>query len=153
MDSPGLQRKFRRTACRGNQTGTDNGQGHEADTLKHALESSGKVSIQVNFATDAAAILPDSEPQILQVTQLLKADERLRLSVAGHTDDSGSPSHNPTLSQARAESVRNRLVSRNRSRSTGSQGLRPRPTACGEFNRGRTSLESPRGTGQALRKR
>lgn len=52
------------------------------------------MSIQVNFATDAAAILPDSEPQILQVTQLPKADERLRLSVEGHTDDSGSPSHN-----------------------------------------------------------
>lgn len=82
----------------------------EADTLKQALDSSGKVSIQVNFATDAAEILPDSEPQIAQVTQLLKADPQLRLSVEGHTDNSGSQSHNQTLSQARAESVRTRLV-------------------------------------------
>lgn len=82
----------------------------EASTLKRALESSGKVSIQVNFATDAAEILPDSEPQIQQVTQLLKADQDLQLSVEGHTDDSGSAAHNQTLSQARAESVRNRLV-------------------------------------------
>jgi len=74
------------------------------------------VSIQVNFATDAAAILPDSEPQILQVTQLPKADERLRLSVEGHTDDSGSPSHNQTLSQARAESVRKSADPRRRTK-------------------------------------
>ena len=83
----------------------------EADSLKQALDSSGKASIQVNFATDAAEILPDSEPQIAQVIQLLKADPQLRLSVEGHTDNSGSPSHNQTLSQARAESVRTRLVS------------------------------------------
>lgn len=82
----------------------------EADSLKQALDSSGKVSIQVNFATDAAEILPNSEPQIAQVTQLLQADPKLRLSVEGHTDNSGSQSHNQTLSQARAESVRNRLV-------------------------------------------
>lgn len=82
----------------------------QADALKQALDSSGKVSIHVNFATNAAQILPDSEPQIAQVTQLLKADEQLRLSVEGHTDNSGSQSHNQQLSQARAEAVRNRLV-------------------------------------------
>lgn len=82
----------------------------QADALKQALQTKGTVAIQVNFATDAAQILPESEPQIEQVTALLKNDDQLRLSVEGHTDNSGGEAHNQKLSQARADAVRERLV-------------------------------------------
>lgn len=81
-----------------------------ADALKQALDVQGKVAIQVNFATDAAQILPESAPQIVQVTTLLQQDPSLRLGVEGHTDNSGTPAHNQTLSQARADAVRAQLV-------------------------------------------
>lgn len=81
-----------------------------ADALKQALDTHGKVAIQVNFATDAAQILPDSEPQIQPVIALLKADPALRLAVEGHTDNRGGEAHNQALSNARAEAVRSRLL-------------------------------------------
>ncbi|MEB1529498.1 OmpA family protein [Xanthomonas sp. WHRI 7945] len=76
-----------------------------ADALQQQLASAGKVAIQVNFASDAAQILPDSKPQLDQVRQLLQTDPALRLAVNGHTDDSGDAAHNKSLSEARASAV------------------------------------------------
>ncbi len=76
-----------------------------ADALKQQLDASGRVAIQVNFATDKADILPDSKPQLDQVLALLKQDPSLSLSVEGHTDDTGTAERNRTLSTARATSV------------------------------------------------
>src|SRR5690606_10257421 len=77
----------------------------EADRLKRDLDTHGKVAVQVNFATDSADILPDSEPQISQVVELLVGNPDLRLSIEGHTDDSGSAAYNLELSEARAAAV------------------------------------------------
>ena len=81
-----------------------------ADALQQALAQTGKVDIQVNFATDSAQILPASQPQIAQVSQLLAADPALRLAINGHTDNSGNSAHNLQLSQQRAASVVAALV-------------------------------------------
>lgn len=82
-----------------------------ADALKKQLDADGRVAIQVNFATDKAEILPESQPQIEQVLALLKQNPALQLSVEGHTDNSGGPAHNRQLSEARAASVVARLSS------------------------------------------
>ncbi len=76
-----------------------------ASALKQQLDAQGHVAIQVNFASDKAQILPDSQPQLDQVLALLKQDPALQLSVEGHTDNSGSAAHNQQLSDARAASV------------------------------------------------
>lgn len=76
-----------------------------AATLKQQLDAAGRVSLQVNFATDKADILPDSLPQIEQVAQLLTEDPALTLQVNGHADGSGDAAHNRQLSEARARSV------------------------------------------------
>ncbi|MGQ4660767.1 OmpA family protein [Lysobacter sp. F6437] len=76
-----------------------------ASELKQQLDTAGKVALQVNFATDKAEILPESQPQIEQVVQLLKDDPALELSINGHTDDTGDAAHNRQLSEARAASV------------------------------------------------
>lgn len=76
-----------------------------ADALKKKLDSDGRVAIQVNFATDKAQILPASEPQLAQVLQLLQGDPALKLSIEGHTDNSGAVAHNRSLSEDRARSV------------------------------------------------
>lgn len=76
-----------------------------AAEMKQQLDVTGKVALQVNFATDSAEILPDSLPQIDQVMQLLKDDPALKLSVNGHTDNSGDAAHNQQLSDDRAKAV------------------------------------------------
>lgn len=83
-----------------------------ASELKKQLDAAGKVSLQVNFATDKTEILPDSLPQIEQVVQLLKDDPALKLAVNGHTDSSGDAAHNRTLSEGRAASVVAALAAR-----------------------------------------
>ncbi|TDK23064.1 OmpA family protein [Luteimonas aestuarii] len=81
-----------------------------SSALKQQLDADGRVAIQVNFATDRAEILPESQPQIEQVLALLRQDDALSLSVEGHTDDTGTAARNRTLSQARAQAVVDALV-------------------------------------------
>lgn len=81
-----------------------------AEALRQQLEADGRVAIEVNFAVDDAEILQDSRPQIDQVTTLLREDDALRLSIEGHTDDTGDRTHNERLSAARAQSVLSALV-------------------------------------------
>lgn len=76
-----------------------------ASALKQQLDSTGKVALQVNFATDKTDILPDSLPQIDQVVRLLQDDATLQLAINGHTDNTGDASHNQKLSEGRANAV------------------------------------------------
>jgi outer membrane protein OmpA-like peptidoglycan-associated protein len=81
-----------------------------ATALKDSIDKTGKATIHVNFAFDKADILPDATSQIAEVAKLM-IDPALKLSVEGHTDNSGAPPHNRALSQARARSVVAALVS------------------------------------------
>ncbi|WP_420137253.1 OmpA family protein [Sphingomonas sp.] len=81
-----------------------------ADALKQAIYRSGKAVVHVNFATDATKILPDSQSQIGAIVTLLKQNPTLKLAINGYTDETGSSSHNQTLSEGRAASVKQALV-------------------------------------------
>lgn len=83
-----------------------------ASELKSQIDASGKVALQVNFATDKTDILPDSMPQIDQVVQLLEQDPALRLAINGHTDNTGDAARNKVLSEGRAKAVVDALVAR-----------------------------------------
>lgn len=66
---------------------------------------------QVNFATDSADILPDSEQLLTEVADaLLRHPEVTQIEIQGHTDNRGGAEHNLDLSQRRAEAVREWLV-------------------------------------------
>lgn len=84
----------------------------QASELKQRIDETGKVDLQVNFATDRTAILPESLPQIEQVAQLLQDDPALQLAINGHTDNTGDAGHNQALSEGRAASVVAALVAR-----------------------------------------
>lgn len=100
-----------------------------ASALEQALADTGRVALQVHFATDRAEILPESQPQIAQVVELLRADDALALSIEGHTDNTGNAARNRTLSQARAASVvttiTNAGITRERLASTGHGDTQP----------------------------
>jgi outer membrane protein OmpA-like peptidoglycan-associated protein len=64
----------------------------------------------VNFETNSAKLTHGSHATLDKVAESLRDSPDVRVEIAGHTDSSGSDSHNLTLSKARAESVRDYLV-------------------------------------------
>ncbi|MBJ9976658.1 OmpA family protein [Pseudomonas sp. S75] len=81
-----------------------------AEQLKAQMDANGKVSLNVNFATDQTQILPTSRPQLDQVVQWLQAEPSLHLQIDGYTDDQGDAAHNQALSEGRAGAVMALLV-------------------------------------------
>jgi OOP family OmpA-OmpF porin len=66
---------------------------------------------QVHFATNKWVILPDSFALLGEVALVLKDNPQMRVLVEGHTDSVGSLKKNMVLSQKRAESVVEFLMS------------------------------------------
>ncbi|NIC04090.1 OmpA family protein [Billgrantia bachuensis] len=67
---------------------------------------------EVTFAFDSAEIRESAYPTLDQVASTLRENPRMRVSIEGHTDSVGSNQYNMDLSQRRADSVRDFLVSR-----------------------------------------
>lgn len=83
-----------------------------AAALFDTLNVAGFVALSINFDTNKATIRPDSQAIIDEVAAMLTAHPQLIVSIEGHTDASGTPAHNKTLSQQRAEAVVAALVAR-----------------------------------------
>ena len=66
----------------------------------------------IHFDYDSAHIQPRSEPVIAQIAALMKQNPAWHFEVSGHTDSDGGPAYNLGLSQRRAQSVVNDLVTR-----------------------------------------
>ncbi len=64
----------------------------------------------IYFDTGKATIKPESYPILDRVAEFLKANPKAIVEIQGHTDSVGSASYNMRLSQARAEAVRNYLI-------------------------------------------
>ena len=66
----------------------------------------------VNFATGKAELTPESQTILDGVAESLVANEEIKVQVGGHTDNTGSAAVNKRLSAARAEAVRQYLISK-----------------------------------------
>lgn len=77
----------------------------KADGLAAALDKDGFIALDIHFATGKAEILPESRPIIDEIVSLMKKRPNLRIGVEGHTDNTGTPATNKTLSDARAKAV------------------------------------------------
>jgi len=73
-------------------------------TIKDEIKLQG-----VNFATDSADLVPESDFVLNYAVDTLKKYPQMVIEVRGHTDSRGSKQHNLILSQHRAESVMNYL--------------------------------------------
>ena len=93
--------------------------------MRNALAQSEAIAIQregnvlaltfrsdFTFAVNSAAIRSGLDSELTRVAQVLNAYPQTTLTVAGHTDSTGSEEYNQTLSQKRADSVKNALVQR-----------------------------------------
>ena len=63
------------------------------------------MGLEPSSQTEWSVPLPKPQPQIAQVTQLLKQNADLKLAVNGHTDNTGDAAHNQILSEGRAQAV------------------------------------------------
>ena len=72
------------------------------------------IAFPINFRVNSSEILPESIPFLESIAGLMKKDSGVRLMVEGHTDVSGSPARNESLSRERAYSVVNYLIERYR---------------------------------------
>lgn len=80
--------------------------------LADKLTKDGFVALYVNFDTGKATITPDSAQTLDAAAGALKAAADVRVEVAGHTDNVGTPESNLKLSQQRAEAVMAALAAR-----------------------------------------
>lgn len=83
-------------------------------TLVKALDLSAMPAIPINnifFDYDSYELKPESYSELSRLADFLKNNPEIRIEIGGHTDDQGSAAYNMTLSQNRAEAVRERLIS------------------------------------------
>jgi outer membrane protein OmpA-like peptidoglycan-associated protein len=79
--------------------------------LYDALAQNGRVATQgVLFDTGSDRIRPESTPTLKEIGTMLKEHADLKLMIEGHTDDVGAAASNQSLSDKRAEAVRQYLI-------------------------------------------
>ncbi len=83
-----------------------------ADTVPEAVQKFSGTIAGVNFESGKAKLLPSSLGVLDAAAAVLGQFPEIRLEVQGHTDDQGDDGKNLALSQARAQSVVDYLVSR-----------------------------------------
>jgi outer membrane protein OmpA-like peptidoglycan-associated protein len=64
----------------------------------------------INFAFNSAEILPESEKILNPALESLKAHQEIVVEISGHTDSKGSDEYNQSLSERRANAVRNWMM-------------------------------------------
>ena len=83
----------------------------ETDVLYDALLAKGRWATQgILFATGKADLQPESRPVLKEIAATMQQYPDLTILIEGHTDNTGTPAGNLTLSDARAAAVKAALV-------------------------------------------
>lgn len=69
------------------------------------------ITDKITFELGSAEIQPGSYPELDKIAEILK-QKKVRVRIEGHTDDIGEAAFNQLLSEKRAESIKNYLVSK-----------------------------------------
>jgi OmpA-OmpF porin, OOP family len=64
---------------------------------------------RIEFETGSTSLRPQSRTQLANIARILSAYPQARVTIAGHTDNTGNEAENVALSQGRAEAVMNSL--------------------------------------------
>jgi OOP family OmpA-OmpF porin len=84
-----------------------------SQTISSLLEQNGFAILEdLDFATGTSDLGPGPHPSLKTLAELIGARADLRVLLVGHTDASGTLSANVTVSRARAQAVRTRLIER-----------------------------------------
>lgn len=77
----------------------------KATNLAKDIATDGWATVYIEFDTGKAELRPESQGAISAISDLLKQDPKLKISVDGHTDNVGDAAGNRKLSLARAQAV------------------------------------------------
>jgi OOP family OmpA-OmpF porin len=82
------------------------------DDIAKALKEDGKVVISggILFKTDSAKLEPNAADLVTRVAEAMKKHPDLKISVVGHTDNTGDYNYNIQLSERRAKAFANALI-------------------------------------------
>jgi outer membrane protein OmpA-like peptidoglycan-associated protein len=83
-----------------------------ASKMFESIIKDGFIALYINFETGKSIIKAESTPIIEQIVEMLKQNPNLNISIEGHTDNVGTAPSNQTLSESRAKSVMNELVTK-----------------------------------------
>jgi OmpA-OmpF porin, OOP family len=84
----------------------------QANEMWDALNKDGFIALDILFDTGKSTIKEESLPIIDQMFSLLNTNPSLNVSIEGHTDNVGTPESNKALSESRAKSVMDALISK-----------------------------------------
>lgn len=83
----------------------------DASAMEKAIGVAGRVALYgIQFDYDKADIKPESKPTMDEIVKFLRANPRMSIIVAGHTDNQGAFDYNIDLSRRRAAAVVTALV-------------------------------------------
>ncbi|MBC9795207.1 OmpA family protein [Sinomicrobium weinanense] len=83
----------------------------KSDEIRKDLEEKGKAVLYINFDLDKATLKPEGKEAVDEIAKALQGNEDLKVAIHGYTDNSGGNTHNQELSEDRAQSVLDELVS------------------------------------------
>lgn len=78
------------------------------DNLQSVIDSD--LASPLKFETDSANLSADGQAELAPVVEAVKACSGVKLTVVGHTDNTGNDAINNPLSESRAKSVADYLV-------------------------------------------
>jgi outer membrane protein OmpA-like peptidoglycan-associated protein len=84
----------------------------EANAMFDKINTGESLTLYINFETGKSAIKTESQSIIDELYKMLNENPALKITIEGHTDNVGNAASNKTLSEQRALSVKNALVSK-----------------------------------------
>lgn len=82
----------------------------KSDQIQKELDEKGKAVLYINFDVDKAILKPDGKDAVAEIVKVLDKDKNLKISIEGHTDNTGNAAHNKKLSYSRANTVKEELI-------------------------------------------
>ncbi|KUF42248.1 OmpA family protein [Myroides marinus] len=82
-----------------------------ADEIVKDLTEKGKSILYINFDTEKSSVTKEGNEVVSEISTALKKDSSLKISIEGHTDNTGEANHNKKLSSERANAVMTALIS------------------------------------------
>lgn len=84
----------------------------QANEMFDTLNKDGFIALYINFETGKSNIKPESVPIVNQIVEMLQQNPELKISIEGHTDNTGNAASNQTLSENRAKSVMDAIAAK-----------------------------------------
>jgi OmpA-OmpF porin, OOP family len=84
----------------------------QASEMLQAINANGFIALDILFDTGKSTIKKESIAIIEQIYEMLRTNASLKVSIEGHTDNTGTPAGNKSLSESRAKAVMDVLVAK-----------------------------------------